>query len=469
MPKIILSISKNKGKGKNGASTSHSMAAGTSSRPVADITLHCVFDGESSSKSFKVSLPLTADVGDLKDAIKDKNSPEFDFKAAYRLLLWKVLIPLPQVHNDTASHVCLDEILKKEKKLLERPSRKISSVFGIHPDDSSIHVVVQRPPPGIAFLIPGNETTKKMKMSLLPREVVLIRYDKRAIAAVGLSGKAVVSGRQNLSRLNNNEKVAHLAEIGDVGETETFDSLSSTASLLRITSANIEALDKNSAPNITIFPVIETADLYVRQAYKDLYNIIHGRIQGDDYQDPEILSRIIVARTSGISKSAFLVHFAVRLLAECADDKPPILIFHTKRSNKQPQNPTLDRAKTIISASPKTLKAEINYKDIDKKLGGVPRYVLEKPWSVLKYMPRDSIDNDREKLTKVAKKSAIQRVDEALDSVKDPMVLLQYFAQGREALEFSNRLLHRWPSNEDHDEYRLEWALASIRDRLLIN
>lgn len=81
-------------------------------------------------------------------------------------------------------------------------------------------------------------------------------------------------------------------------------------------------------------------------------------------------------------------------------------------------------------------------------------------------MPRDCTDNDREKLTKAAKKSAIQRVDEALDSVKDPMVLLQYLAQVRETLEFSSRLLHRWPSNEDHDEYRLEWASASIRDKV---
>ncbi|KAF9083319.1 hypothetical protein BGX29_003223, partial [Mortierella sp. GBA35] len=78
----------------------------------------------------------------------------------------------------------------------------------------------------------------------------------------------------------------------------------------------------------------------------------------------------------------------------------------------------------------------------------------------------DCTDNDREKLTKVAKKSAIQRVDEALDSVKDPMALLQYFAQGRKTLEFSSRLLHRWPSNEDHNEYRLEWASASIRDKV---
>lgn len=166
-----------------------------------------------------------------------------------------------------------------------------------------------------------------------------------------------------------------------------------------------------SAPDGTIFPVVETADLYVRQTYKDLYNTTLGRFQDDGFQDPEILPRIIVAGTSGIGKSAFLVYLAVRLLDGCADVKPPIIIFYTKRSDKcyvfggcstirygslegfepflslpdtwyladSPQNPTLDRAKTIISASPKTLKAEANYKDVDKKVGKL-YYVA--PWSL---------------------------------------------------------------------------------------
>ncbi|KAG0250358.1 hypothetical protein BGZ95_007216, partial [Linnemannia exigua] len=110
------------------------------------------------SDSFKVSLPLTADISDLKDAIKHKSSPEFDFIAAHRLILWKVLIPLPQDYNDDieeeeeegGSRVCLDEISKKEKKLLERLSKKVSIVFGSHPDDNAIHVVVKRPPKSIA-------------------------------------------------------------------------------------------------------------------------------------------------------------------------------------------------------------------------------------------------------------------------------------------------------------------------------
>ena len=155
MPKVVSSISKSKG------------------RPVADITLRCVIDGESRSNSFKVSLPLTADVIDLMFAIKEKNSPEFDFIGAFRLNLWKVLIPL---HNDDddikeeevkeeegGSRVCLDEIPKKEKKLIKRVSKKVSIIFGNHPDDNTIHVVVKRPPKGIASALFSNRTDLSVK------------------------------------------------------------------------------------------------------------------------------------------------------------------------------------------------------------------------------------------------------------------------------------------------------------------
>ncbi|KAK3837564.1 MAG: hypothetical protein J3R72DRAFT_476834 [Linnemannia gamsii] len=219
MPKVVSSISKNKRKGKRGASNNFfgqetaedSMIQPQSSTPVADITLRCVFDGESNSNSFQISLPLTADVSDLKDAIKDKNSPEFDFKAAHSLILWKVLIPLPQDYNNNDNieevkeeeeegdpRVCLDEIPKKKRKLLERASRKVSLVFGSHPDDNTIHVVVKRPPPArkrdyeededgelcsvlrhncLLFIQSSMSTytAVSLSQSLLPGEVVLIR------------------------------------------------------------------------------------------------------------------------------------------------------------------------------------------------------------------------------------------------------------------------------------------------------
>jgi hypothetical protein len=58
--------------------------------------------------------------------------------------------------------------------------------------------------------------------------------------------------------------------------------------------------------------------------------------------------------------------------------------------------------------------------------------------------------------------SAREHLGQALDNVKDKVKLMQYFAQGRDTLEFSGRLIHRWPSDEEHSEFRLEWASAYV-------
>ncbi|KAG0079876.1 hypothetical protein BGZ90_001411, partial [Linnemannia elongata] len=158
-------------------------------------------------------------------------------------------------------------------------------------------------------------------------------------------------------------------------------------------------------------------------------------------------------------------------------------------------DPVLGRAKTVISASPKTLFSEAHqYQDVYKrvawryymapwsleelkkcrisvvgfevvpleaveelysKIGGVPRYVLERPMQHLSLRP-----NDLER----AKVMACERLEQALDRVKDPVMLMQYFSQGRDTLDFSSRLIHRWPM-DDHDTFRLEWASTYVAEK----
>lgn len=45
------------------------------------------------------------------------------------------------------------------------------------------------------------------------------------------------------------------------------------------------------------------------------------------------------------------------------------------------------------------------------------------------------------------------------------MKMMQYFAQGRDTLDFSSRLIHRWPS-VDHRGYRLEWASVYVAEKV---
>lgn len=40
---------------------------------------------------------------------------------------------------------------------------------------------------------------------------------------------------------------------------------------------------------------------------------------------------------------------------------------------------------------------------------------------------------------------ACEILEPTLNQVKDPVMLMQFFAHGKDTLEFSNRLIHRWP------------------------
>ncbi|KAK5796922.1 hypothetical protein F5H01DRAFT_401352, partial [Linnemannia elongata] len=251
--------------------------------------------------------------------------------------------------------------------------------------------------------------------------------------------------------------------------------MSSTA--LELHGANIKDMDKISAPRGILLPVVGTSDLYVREAYKDLYDIIVDKFENNrPCTGNEVEKHIIVT-----GKSAFLVYFAIRLLAESDNDNPPIIVFHTKQSAEcyvfggrstvrsgnieafkpflslpdtwyfvdSSPDPILGRAKTVISASPKTLFSEARqFKDVEKelrvvpleaveelysKIGGVPRYVLRWPMKVLKLSPDD------------------------LDSAK--------VTASKESLDFSSRLIHRWPTN-DHRNFRLEWASTYVAEKV---
>jgi len=100
----------------------------------------------------------------------------------------------------------------------------------------------------------------------------------------------------------------------------------------------------------------------------------------------------VLTGTLGIGKSAFLVYFTIRLLATGSNDNPPIVIFQVKEGSEcyaygrlsivrygdiqdsgplldlprtwylvdSYPNPRLESARTIISASPKTLMEAIS-------------------------------------------------------------------------------------------------------------
>ncbi|KAK3833207.1 MAG: hypothetical protein J3R72DRAFT_527227 [Linnemannia gamsii] len=508
------------------------------------IGLYCIVDGETTSNAFLVEIESSKTIGTLRKLIKSEKKNDFQDVDADKLTLWRVSIP----DSSRRSAITLNAL--HDKANLSNPRTPISELFPGSPDDNT-YILVQRPPPA----------------AKRDREEDGERFPKRhhthtlmdAIEEAGLTEKAVVDGRSSLFRLNSKERVSLISFMGEaVDESNTFYSLSSTALALHHTTrkdmdklsatdgAKWEAMDKLSTPDGTKLPVINTKDLYVRTAYRDLYNTIYRRFETKrPHTGYESEKYVVVTGTAGIGKSAFLVYFAIRLLAESDDDDPPIIIFHTKGSSEcfvfgghstvrfgdikafkpflnlsdtwyfvdSSPNPVLDQAKTVISASPKTLFSEDpQFKDVDKevswryymapwdleelkncrtnvadfevvpleavvelysKLGGVPRYVLRWPMQELKLSPEDlegSKDLDDAKTKESArlenaKIKACARLEGAINMAKDPVMLMQFFAQGKDSLEFSSPLIHRWPMG-DHSTFRLEWASIYVAEKV---
>ncbi|KAK5829403.1 hypothetical protein F5H01DRAFT_330146 [Linnemannia elongata] len=444
------------------------------------------------------------------------NAVDFTDVDAKNLTIWRVSLPVSD--NDDEIPIQLKNFADKDKKKLG-PATRVSKVFPEDLPEETVHLIVQRPlaAPKRKYDEDAGSSSKRKRHDMYTL--------KDAIEAAGLTEKAVVDGRSDLSRLDNKERVSLLDFIGqEIDRTNTFDSLSTTARACR--DQSFQELDLISTPSSNRLPVVGTEDLYVRQAYKDLYNEITWKFQ--DSPRNRAWKRVVVTGTSGIGKSAFLVYFTIRLLATSLDDNPPIVVFHEKGGSKcyvyggvstlrygdiedfrpflglretwylvdSSPDPQLVEARTVISASPKTLYSEMNqYQEIDKRVpwryymapwvleelercrgdvkgfqavtkefmeelydlvGGVPRYVLEKPKDVLSLAPDDYVG---------AKKRAYERVRLALDPIKDPLRMMQCFRQGRDSLEYSSRLLHRWPS-DDHQDFHLEWASAHVAEEV---
>jgi hypothetical protein len=71
----------------------------------------------------------------------------------------------------------------------------------------------------------------------------------------------------------------------------------------------------------------------------------------------------------------------------------------------------------------------------------VPIYVLEKPRSVLdQYNLKNKLD---EAITKT-EEMAFDRIDAAINSLKDPEMLMRCLNNNVETLESSSRIIHRW-------------------------
>ncbi|KAF9978383.1 hypothetical protein BGZ73_002562 [Actinomortierella ambigua] len=353
----------------------HLMAAAAAASP---LNLFCLIDGESTSSAFPVSASTTTTVGELKELLKAEKANDFQDVDAYKLTLWRVNI----ADSDDIAPIPIDGVPNNEKKKLRATNR--DSVFGATLAEDTIHIIVQRPPP-----------------VLLHKEASPPTHADGWDWEAGLTEKALVDGQVYLSRLGVSERITALGCIcQEVPGDDIFNSLSLAA--IKLHDSNIGDMDKLLTPDGTLFPVVRTNKLFIRRAYKDLYDTIFRSFENPN-TGAEAQKHIVVIGTAEIGKSTFLVYFAIRALVESDDDNPPTIIFHNKGSKKC--------------------------------------YAFE-----LALHPNDL---DR------AKAVTCGRAEEALRFIEDPMPLMQYFSQAKESLAYRSRLIHRWPSF-DHRSYRLE-------------
>ena len=230
----------------------------------------------------------------------------------------------------------------------------------------------------------------------------------QAISQAGLTQKAYQDGELAIKNLSPIERAALVKHIGIESGRAPFLTLLKTARKLK-TMANFPDEDIISSYDChSDFPVIGNPKLFVKKTYRDLYKQID-----EHFKIYPLTNRIAVTGTAGIGKSAFLVYFALKVLAESPDDCPPLLIYH-QRSGDSPcyafsgteivrtgnstlfgdlldldetwylvdsaPRPLLCKARTIIAVSPNTLNADTSeYQEFDKQ--GLPKYYMA-PWSL---------------------------------------------------------------------------------------
>jgi hypothetical protein len=133
--------------------------------PSADrqLCLNCWVVGDETSRVFPVELPITKNIGHLKDAIKAKKKPAFDHIPADALELWKVSVHCFDASRSAPEHWQVD-VLAEDSAIRNisldgvkpLPSvKRLSGLFEQDPIDEHVHIVIGRPPNGVFRLSPS--------------------------------------------------------------------------------------------------------------------------------------------------------------------------------------------------------------------------------------------------------------------------------------------------------------------------
>ncbi|ORZ04326.1 hypothetical protein BCR41DRAFT_425991 [Lobosporangium transversale] len=357
------------------------------------LKLFCIVEGE---PAFSVNINSDQTIDDLKDAIKAKK-PGLDHVAA-NLLTLKLI-------SGGATKEGIRKLSKGSLKVLDNEFENSILTFLTGQQIISFTLLLKD-----RDQLENNEGDRSSsKRTKLDEDNLM-----KAISAAGLAQKAIINGDPNLSVLTK--------------------------------------IDMISSPLGIKIPVLMVRDLYVRSAFKELYDtIVKSFYINGDNREPA--TKIVVTGTAedfmpflNLPSTWFLVD---------SSPKPELLLV-----------------RTIFSVSPKAFLSKVEafqkvpdgfMEHLYDLIGGVPRYVLEAPQEELRKYSAE--DRCKEKVRAKAEKRALGRIQQALDNLQDPMKILQHFEQAKDSLCYSSHLLHRYPT-EDHEGFQLVWASNYIMEKV---
>jgi hypothetical protein len=103
----------------------------------SELKLGCLFHGEDADGIFFVTIKASANVYDLKVAIRLQTEPTLERIAAVKLRLFKTSIPI----DDTFDQAIGDANLTNGERL--GPAELLSQVFPVHPPQGHVHIIIK--------------------------------------------------------------------------------------------------------------------------------------------------------------------------------------------------------------------------------------------------------------------------------------------------------------------------------------
>ncbi|CAI2180472.1 4112_t:CDS:2 [Funneliformis geosporum] len=447
-------------------------------------------DQDPYEKALPVDIDTNKNIGALKKVIKNDISESV---SARDLKLFKVDIPLGETRDENVVKMLELGDLNIGQEM-NNNIQKISDYFSAQPVDINLHILVQLP------------TVATGKRSISPS--VESRESKK--------GKTIEAEFSNIcdlvKHLRNSKKEV-------IASTSGSTSIEDAIEEIIIKEEEVNPCNIIKHPQEKPLAVIKKPAIYVRESYEELYHLmIDQASKSSDH-------KFLVTGTSGIGKSCFLIYFLIQLLCESEN---PTIIFQPVQSEDfycfedlylsfgryddfsahfQSSetwyladgilSPKLVPAKTVVALSPKgVVKDEFQefgkdlvqtfymspwsleelsfcrkyvFSDVPEdimlalydKAGGVPRYVFRRVEISLKYNLDPKTPEGKEMIIK----KAFERVEFALLQVKNFDDLIACFTENAYFIQYSSRLVHRWP-DPSYNDYHLQWASRYIYDEI---